>query len=784
MRNIEQIAAEDEAEAREVLGTRMRGFSRLVGFGLAVWGWFLFAHGQMGKGAFIVVVSLLLWALSWGILLVFQGSFAAFLTGLLSLVFGFGLYFETRLPTFYWGSDPSFWLSVNAGAVGAPFWSPLSYLLGQAGCFLLPGLQFSILPIISAATLAIALFFTAQDYFSHLKNKTLLNVIMCLLVCLAVAASTPFWNAGTLGSGLATSLGFLLFLHQRALLSLEERPWKLLYFLLGLLWSVHPLWGLLGFLNHLGSLDPNGKNLKKNLPAFLVGVTPYLWILFRAGRIFPSWGGKHPFLEMMKSGGSFWAPLVDDGSLLIAFKALGWATAILGAMTILMWFLNFFKWKAGMKIHLSAFDFWILIAAGLGGVFYYSFSAETPGSTALWFVAGLGGLMLKLLERGTERKQVAFFSGNPLAWMGAAGVLLAFGLAWLPGQSYFRDQYDFPLQHAVNLLQSLGPKSILVCRDPFDAPACMEARLMEPIATDAVILEESNLNQRWYVAQVIAEAPEILFSNIQGPTEEVLKKIVINNRDLWDIQWDLASMPKDWKGPQTAPTILTQEFLGPSTASIDPERAQYRFDLAALPKAGEVLGGQAGIYFYRYTTGFNELGKYLMGQGRYPAAIHAFERASKLDPAFKEPKEYLAQMYSQKNILEAARMEFEETIHTHPRKISSLLGELDMAQKGKNEIKTVLILDQMIHLNSELADAEYQLSKIYDREGRAAESKSLLESSIKLNPQQLEAQMSLGQLMARMGNRIKAEEAFRAVLEIDPQNKPAQVEIWKLLNKP
>ena len=785
MRNIEEIAAEEDTRVREVRQKQARLFFLVAGIALGLWGWILFNRDVMQEGAFLVMLSLLCLALSWGILRVFQGTFASFVIGFLSSAFVFVLYFQTRLPSFYWGDDPAFWLSVHAGAVNEPVWAPLCYLLGQTVCFLFPALQFSILPILSTVVLAFAAYFLAQDYFSNMRNKTFLGLLWILGVCLVVFVSAPFWGAGTLGSGLVASLGFLLLLFQRLLLGLEERPWNVLYFLLGLLCSVHPLWGLLGILCHLGALDSEGRKLKKGLFPLLAGLTPYLWVAFRMGRYFPSWGGDHAFLKWLGEGWAMIFSALVPGELIpAASKSIGWAAAVLIFLSAALWFLNFFGWKAGWKAQFSTMDFWVWIIAGFGGFFYYSGFSGTLGPAVLWFLSGLGGGLLKLLEKGAEKSQGTFFSGTPLAWMGSAGMILAIGLAWLPGQGPMRKQPFFPQQHALNLLKTLPPKAILICHDPFDAAACREARWMDPIALDAVILDEKYLDQRWYVTQVMNRMPEILFSNIIGPTSEIVKRIAADNRDLWAVCWDLPQLPPDWKGVPAAPTVLTQQFIGPATDHLDPERAQYRFDLTTLPEAGKNPAGRSYAYFFRYVKGFDELGKYLVGQSRYTAAIHAFERSVKLDPDFQEPQTLLAQMYSKQNILEAARLEFEKTVKDHPKRIEGLMKELSLSQEGKDEVKTAALLDEVIYMNSELADAEYQLSKIYDQEGRAQESKSLLESSISLNPKQLEAQMTLGKLMAHLGNRIKAEEAFRAVLEIDPQNKPAQVELWKLLNKP
>jgi tetratricopeptide (TPR) repeat protein len=246
----------------------------------------------------------------------------------------------------------------------------------------------------------------------------------------------------------------------------------------------------------------------------------------------------------------------------------------------------------------------------------------------------------------------------------------------------------------------------------------------------------------------------------------------------------LSVLPAGWKGLNAFPTVLTQVFEGKDSSPQNSEDAQYRYDLTGLPRMNGSLDTRTSQYFSRYVEGFDELGKDLMDRGFYLDSIRAFDRALKLNPTYAEPQTYLSQIYSQQKILEAAQLEFEKTIKTHPVKISALLTDLESAQKTGDESRSVTLLDDMIRMNAELADAQYQLSVIYNHQGKTEESKTLLESSIQLNPKQIEAQMTLGHLMSRMGNRLKAEEAFRAVLGIDQENKEAQVELWKLLNKP
>ena len=784
MRNIEDIAAEEDARIREVARRRLRVFLFWVGLALSLWGWNLFRQAQMDKGALVICASFIFLGAGWGLLKIFRFSAAAFALGFLAAGPLFGLYLQTRLPMFFWGKDPAFWLSVHAGAVGEPSWSPLSYLLGQAVCFIFPQRQYSILPELSSIVLAAALYWTMAGFYQSLKNKSAVNLFLCLGFCWLLGVSLPFWNVATLASGLPSSLGLLIFLWQKKLLAQDERPWDALYFLQGLLWTIHPLWGVLGLLVHWGCGDVEGRRWGRYSFPLLMGWTPFLWIAFRTGRFFPSWGGSYPWWEWVKNW-KIQTPFQMEGdwSLENVLASGGWASLSLVVLAVFLWILNYFKWKAGNRSFYPAHTFWVWVLSGLGGILFFSSESQTLGSVAPAFLVGLGEMSLRLLERGEEKKHATFFSGVRLSGAVGAVLILGIGLAAFPGQHYFRSQYYFPEQHAMNLLQAAAGRSLLVCDDPFEAEACLEARIIEPLSLGAVILEKRYLNQKWYVAQCVESAPEVLFSGLLGSPEGSLKSLVLNNRDHWAVHWAVSTLPGDWKEPKSFPTVLTQEFEGSSFSPEDSEGVQYRFDLSALPKKDGALDAASAHYLSRYVAGFNDLGKKMMDQGLYMASIQAFDLALKLDPSYAEPQSLLAQMYSQQKILEAAQLEFEKTIKDHPKRISDLMSGLEQAQKNKDESKSVTLLDEMIRLNSELADAQYQLSIIYNRQGRAQESKALLESSVQLNPKQIEAQLTMGRLMSRMGNRIKAEEAFRAVLGVNPENKEAQVELWKLLNK-
>jgi hypothetical protein len=622
-----------------------------------------------------------------------------------------------------------------------------------------------------------------QEFLSHFKVKKALAAALVLAACAAMVVSRPFWNAGTMGSGLPASLGFFLILVQARLLRAERRHMSALYLLIGLLWAVHPLWGVAGVVAHAGVFGLRWDEWKKNWLALVLGLSPYLWIVLRAGRSFPSWGGDHPFFEALKDRNLLWdAHIQGDWSLWEALRSFGWGPIILLALTAIlsvMVSLSGRRKSAG-----SVVDFWGWVAVGAVSVLLYSKRTDALGPAVPWFLACLARHLLLAVEHSSHEATAFVRSRLGTSLIAGSALTLAFALAWLPGQRYFRGHFYFPEEHALNLTGSLEGRSFLICDDPFEYYACLEARLMEPPSKSSAVLLKTDLDQRWYVSQSIERTPEILFSNITGPLDTIVKSLVLNNRDRWEIHWSRSSLPEGWNEPQAFPSVLTQVFQPQTSVVSDPARFQLHYDMTALPQDEGTLDPRTRAYLLRYPIGFNAMGNRLMAMERYSDAIHVYDRALRLDPSFVEPKATLERIYAQKNILEAAELDFERIIKVHPSEMARVTKGLAQAQKDRDEAASMGYLDQMIRLNAALADAQYQLSKIYEQRGRSDEARKLLRASVELDPQQADAQMAMGRYLAKTGNRLEAERAFRAVLIIEPQNKSAQIELWKLLNKP
>jgi Flp pilus assembly protein TadD len=781
MRNIEEVAAEEHIRVRRHQRRIFRKVANGAGVAMGLAGWFLFAQGNMGLGSLWVVLSFAAFLAGWGAHRLHPFSAFAWLGAGFAGAGAMALYGLTQVPSFYWGRDPDYFLAVQAGAVTQPLWSPLTYLLGQASFFIFHG-DFFALPM-QATVLAVFCFgLMALWWFTLIREKTTGGFIVVLLLAGAVLASRPFWGAGTLASGSVALLGLLLFVWQRLCLRAGEVQAESLGLLTGLLWSVHPAWGLLGLFNLVLADSLELERPKRAFLFLALGLTPFLWVVFRTLQFFPSWGGEAPFRVWISQANDLLERhFLFDWRWLDSFGFLGWA---LVPLLIAVLFLMSYRWKITNAFSFGK-EFIVWLVALILAVLFASESSWRSGPTGLWVFAGLIELLIRTGEKHYDRKSATGISFALWAGTLGASALLSCATVFLPGQATTRGDFLFPQQHALNLIRGLDANGVLICQDPFEAAACRVARLSEPLTPGIIILDEEDLNQKWYLSQVIGRDSALLFSKINGSAESVLIDLIRSNGSGREIDWDIAALPDHWDGPAAVPTLLTQRFspitLSPETV----EDVQARYDLTAVVQSKGERVGPAARYYHRYVEGFDTLGGWLLGQRQYSAAIRSYERALSLDPNDTVSKQSLALIYTQDNLLEAARMDFEKIIKTYPARIKEVMGEMDRnkMKTGANDAVVLDLLNETVRLNSVLADAQYHLGQLYEKDGNVKAAQNLLESAVRMNPQRLESQMALGLLMEKTGNREEAEEALRGVLKIDPQNKEAQTELWKLLNK-
>src|SRR6202789_4214372 len=206
MRNIEEVAAEEQIRIRRHHRRLFRKTANVAGVAMGVWGWFVFSHGEMGLGSLWIVSSFAAFLAGWGAHRLHPFSAFAWLGAGLTGAGAMVLYGLTQAPSFYWGRDPDYFLAVQAGAVTQPLWSPLTYLLGQASLFVFHG-DFFTLPMLSTVLAGFCFSLMALWWFTVVREKTPGTFIALLILAGAVLASRPFWEAGTIASGSVALLG-------------------------------------------------------------------------------------------------------------------------------------------------------------------------------------------------------------------------------------------------------------------------------------------------------------------------------------------------------------------------------------------------------------------------------------------------------------------------------------------------------------------------------------------------------------------------------------------------
>src|SRR6185369_9027177 len=205
----------------------------------------LFAFSRVPLGTVLIVFSYLFLLGVLSGFRVFRIPRETLLPALLLSAAAFVFYDFTKCPSFFWGRDPAFHLAVDAGAVVEPLWSPLSYLVAKSLCVLsLSGSSF--LPSVSPLLLSFGVFLSASQWNFGNKKTPFYIWLLRLLAGLLAVGSLPLWSAGTLASGAVSGLGLTLFIWQRGLVKKETEAWSASCLISGLLFCVHPYWGLMG----------------------------------------------------------------------------------------------------------------------------------------------------------------------------------------------------------------------------------------------------------------------------------------------------------------------------------------------------------------------------------------------------------------------------------------------------------------------------------------------------------------------------------------------------------
>lgn len=773
--SIEDLAAEQEALDRMSRKAARRRVLAFLGAVFQVVGWWFIHQGQSSQGAAAVLCGLAAWLVAAGILDTLQGGFWAWAAGGTVGAASVYAYAFFRAPGFQWGADPAFYRAVLENHLPGPFPSPLSYLTAQAFLPLL-GKGGPDLPLLSAVTYGIAMGYLAFSLMAASRREVFAR-LFALLAALAAAATLPAAWFSARAMGLTAALGVLMGLALVQLQEVRERPGRCAFLLAGLMFGLHPLWGLLGLvLLFRHPLDTLRRIPDGSLP-FLAGCTPYLWVVFHAGSTLGSWGGEHPFRTLLHG----WRDLLLERWMGVSagWPSPEWWGASLLALTAGLLLAGWKNEGLGGRL-LQA------LLAGSGAYLLAAPPCGLPGTLAAWLPV-LAVLWWSTLYR--EARAGSGFGEKFPRFLAFASVLAALALSALPAERLARYTTQAPQRHVENILAGLGSGAqpvILLDPDPCERDAlALVARSMTQ-RRDLVVIDPSALDDRWYLAELIRLHPEVLLSGASGSKDSLFVDLVLRNLEGWDVEWAVPEAPSlpglaDGScGFRNVPRVLTQRMVPSNAFYVPADDPSAAYDLGEIMEESAKKGGAATTVLGRYAVGLQAWAVAQSRAGRYPEALRGFERSSALDPGYEAPKQALERLYGEKAMVEAARLQFERTAKTIPPRLQALDVSLAKARPDEKP----LLLAQKARATEELVDALRHLSTIYQRAGRGEDSRKALEASLKYQPSKAETQLALARMYLGAGDRNRAETAFRAVLEADPQNKEAQAELWKLLNRP
>jgi tetratricopeptide (TPR) repeat protein len=132
---------------------------------------------------------------------------------------------------------------------------------------------------------------------------------------------------------------------------------------------------------------------------------------------------------------------------------------------------------------------------------------------------------------------------------------------------------------------------------------------------------------------------------------------------------------------------------------------------------------------------------------------------------------------------ETASSIFEKYVTQRPEDSKGFLG-LGIAQLAQQHFPEARnALQRALQLDPNLADAEYQLGALAEREGAASESVQHFERTVQLQPKHAKALASMGAQYLQAGNLEKAHEFLERSVAADPNNFKAHYDLALVLSK-
>jgi tetratricopeptide (TPR) repeat protein len=182
-------------------------------------------------------------------------------------------------------------------------------------------------------------------------------------------------------------------------------------------------------------------------------------------------------------------------------------------------------------------------------------------------------------------------------------------------------------------------------------------------------------------------------------------------------------------------------------------------------------------------AGWHLLGSACAGQGRFPEAVAAYQRALRLRPGSADLHHALAGAWAAQGMRAEAETGYRQAIELHPDHGAALscLGVL-VGEQGRLE-EAVGWLRRAVGCQPGSVKALVNLAVTLDRLGQSSEAEEQLRQAVQLQPDYADAHYNLGCLLVGRGQPADAIACFEQTLRFKPDHHPAYSNLGLALMK-
>lgn len=192
------------------------------------------------------------------------------------------------------------------------------------------------------------------------------------------------------------------------------------------------------------------------------------------------------------------------------------------------------------------------------------------------------------------------------------------------------------------------------------------------------------------------------------------------------------------------------------------------------------MSGKPDDYAHHAARFFNNVGTYLMDQGRNREAAEMFRGAVEWRPVYELAHSNLAKVLLAAGDTTSAIESLRKSIELKPTKTEAYhnLGVL-LAQRAEYE-EAIAVLRRSLELAPNEPKVYANLGVMHIRRGELDQAEDAFRKTLELDPREVNAHIGMAMLSARRGDLATTASEYRKVLEIDPSRDDVRALLRRL----